>query len=405
MGLGIFPALAQIGQALCLETLGDFFFIALAGHVESEAMTFRAKSSLILVIGIVKLFVESAIVNPWRFNYILYMKYQTSLAIFGFIAICWGLSLGGANAQVAIDNNLSSVLIGSGSMTTSGSSASTSFDVSANAMYAVTSTIQSTATGINISPYYAAGISSAVPTSASSLSANLKLGSTGGAAYAATANNMIFTTATNQTKAYYSLGLGRFDAFGSAGYNWQATGMTLYNAKGVNGNIVANAGFENTSVTFFTTTSGTNGGSYVTNAGGNSVWQINSTTNSFISIAVVIGQEYTYDFWYAAPTIGNGAKIEYGANALGSAMTIAAGNSGKDLYLGGGNVAWTEVSGTFVATSDTWYLGGMSNGGALQLDDIYVAAVPEPSTVLLTALGIVLLVVGWRRTLPASKGG
>ncbi len=208
--------------------------------------------------------------------------------------------------------------------------------------------------------------------------------------------SLAFTSGIGDSSYYLSLGMGRFDSFKSAGYSWAATDLKLYSAAGVQNNLVPNASFEDSNVNFWTA-----GGAVASDPGkhGSSVWNITSTTTSYISLPVIVGQEYTYSFWSASPTIGNGHKIELGFSLPQNGIASGEGNTVFSLSKGAGAVGWTEYSGTFIPTEGqtTWYLGGMANGGSLRFDSVYLAPVPEPHCYLLLAAGAALPLLMRRR--------
>jgi len=299
-------------------------------------------------------------------------------------------------AFVVSDNNLTSSTLPD--FSSSGNPAAYSFSVVGGRLYALQGSIASTTTGINFGPYYIAGVSqTSAPASEGDLKAFLKWAGTNAAAYPATQTTFRFGTRPGDTDYNLVLGMGRFDSFNSAGYSWAATGLKLYTSSGAGNNLVPNASFEDTSVSFWSA-----GGAFVSDPGkhGSTVWQIGTTTTSYIAVPVVAGQEYFFSFWAASPVIGNGHKIEYGFSVPQNGFSIGTGNEVITRYIGGGNIAWTEYTGTFIPTEDqtTWYLGGMANGGALMFDSIHLAAIPEPGFCLLFAAGGALALWARRRT-------
>ena len=199
----------------------------------------------------------------------------------------------------------------------------------------------------------------------------------------------------------YNLNVGQAGGFKQ--YQFSATNITFFTPTGADaglvnkarGNLVPNASFENPNLIFL---SGGGGESIVADPGqqGSFVYRKVGTVDSWIQLPVEPGKTYGYDFWYKIAT-DNYGQIEYGLNPLGFSTAIASGNTGTGLLL---NQAWTEVSGTFVpaAGQNYFYIGGLANtsgsGAAVgvSFDSFFVSElVPEPSTVLLGAVGAGLI--------------
>jgi len=110
------------------------------------------------------------------------------------------------------------------------------------------------------------------------------------------------------------------------------------------------------------------------------------------TLATVVGQTYTFSFWYA-DRVGtdpstNGVSYSIG----GLAGTIA----------GTGSTAWQEFTGSFVATSTSTLLtlgaAGTSDSYGSSIDNVSViSAVPEPTTTALFLAGLGVLGFSARR--------
>lgn len=310
---------------------------------------------------------------------------KRNLSIIAMAVGCLWSAPGTSQAFVVSDNNLTSTTLPD--FSSSGTQISSSFNVAGGRLYALRGSFESTVTGNDISNYYIAGISKTpTPASASDLTTFIKWARSNNQAYPKTSTTLTFSTAPGDTTYYLALGMGVFSASKSGGYSWKASDLVLYTSAGAENNLVPNASFENTTVSFWSA-----GGSFVSAPGkqGSSVWQIGTTTDSHIALPVIVGQEYFFSFWSASPDIGSGHQIEYGFSVPQNAYAIGDGNTSINRYTGGGNISWTEYTGTFTPGEGqtTWYIGGMANGGALQFDSIYLAQIPEPSLCLLFALG------------------
>lgn len=290
------------------------------------------------------------------------------LSLLASLAVLPGLVVA---SSVVTDNNLTVTPLPD-YVTTSDEPTSTSFALNnGSGLYSITTTYESTETGYNISPYYIAGVSMVIPpASTADLVAFIRSSATGGKPFPPTTASMVFSNTTAATTASYNLGIGRFDAHKAANYRWQTRNNTLYGAAGTDGNLVPNASFENADANFFVGGSGT-----VVEDGvhGGNAWQMNSAVSSYLALPVVAGTTYHVSFWYQNVT-GSG-QYEFGFSKPENGFTVGAGNTSSTIN---GLKAWTEVTATFTPTAgqNTWYLGGMSNGGQFQFDSISVSVAP-----------------------------
>jgi hypothetical protein len=211
------------------------------------------------------------------------------------------------------------------------------------------------------------------------------------------------------TNLYYNLGIARDDVNGGGstfGYRFGTPAVALYTPAGADfglittnnvtygGNLVPNASFENSAISFF---QGAGGGTYVADAGkqGSQVLQNGGTADMHIGVPVIPDRPYLFDFWYRANTTG-GAQLEWGFGVPSDGFAVASGNS--SLSTGTGDTGWQEMRRLFTpaAGQTTWYFGGMANVGNIRFDSFYLAEAlaPEPSTLLLFGTGGLLV---WQR--------
>jgi|GEM_PF-2035431 len=330
-----------------------------------------------------------------------------------------------ASATVVTSNNLSKVLMPE--IQTSNNMGSFSFETDPYRIYRLEGTVASTVTGADVSGYNIMGLSKgSLPTITDDLIQYWRVRTgvnVGGVwvpqSFPAARRGFNLITGNESATYYYTLGVGRYEAgpaaFSSWNYSWSATDMYLYSAAGVQGNIVPNASFEDTSVNFWrNSSSGSASGTFVSDAGvhGSTVWEVSSTLKSYITLSVQPGVEYEYSFWSASPEIGDGHRIEYGFFVPSNGHDVTTGNSSIQLAKGNGSPKpWKEYTGTFTPGEGQtlWYLGGMANGGRIQFDSIYVAqvaAIPEPgmAALLLVGGGVLWLRRRSRRAmLPGSR--
>ena len=122
---------------------------------------------------------------------------------------------------------------------------------------------------------------------------------------------------------------------------------------------------------------------------GSNYAELDANVNGSItqSFATVAGAEYTLSFWYSNRTntavATNGLSFGFG-NGWIAAPALAVNNSGDN--------QWSQVSYNFVASSGTTTLSFMATGSndsyGSSLDNVSVAAVPEPSTYALMFGGL-----------------
>jgi len=297
-----------------------------------------------------------------------------------------------ATAAVVTSNNLNKTAIPA--MQTNKNMQSSSFATTPYQTYRLQGTVASTQTGNDVAGYNIMALSKgSVPAVTADLIQYVGV-RTLAQPFAPTVRGFNLFTGNESATYYYNLGVGRYEAglgaFSAWNYSWSATDLYLYGAKGVNGNVVPNASFEDTSVNFWQ-----NGGAFVSAPGvhGSTVWEVTGVPTSYIALAVQPGVEYEFSFWSASPDIGYGHRIQYGFNVPANGWSATPADvTSIALYSGGGNRPWTEYTGTFTPGEGQtmWYLGGMVNGGRLQFDSIYLAqvvAIPEPGMAALVLVG------------------
>jgi len=135
------------------------------------------------------------------------------------------------------------------------------------------------------------------------------------------------------------------------------------------------------------------------------VRSIDLAGNSIGSISQLIGgtvagQAYTVNFW-ASKNPDGGAPLRTGTVSFGGANVPFAYSSANSL----GNMMWAPYSFTFVATGSSELLSFAADGSAgccygPALDNVSIAAVPEPATWSMMLLGFGAIGVGLRRRKP-----
>lgn len=187
-------------------------------------------------------------------------------------------------------------------------------------------------------------------------------------------------------------------------------------------NIVADSGFESAtgttpgSTTFYTVGNSLDGGSWLVSQGtvgvdtqdnyvfngNNSVWlnaDITGPDSITQTLATAIGQKYAVEFW-ANSEVPNTFSVTFGGTALtggpttivqnGFPSTVTGGNASQFKFYYGFGVA-TSTSTDLVLTGSGF--PGPGTGVAVELDDVTVAATPEPGTVVLMLSGLAGLVL------------
>lgn len=298
-----------------------------------------------------------------------------------------------ASAAVITNNNLSSLSLGT-LTATSPTQASVSFAVGAHRLVGATSNVTMTTAGGLVNGYHVDALSAlAAPTSLTDLAWTTGNFAPVPASYSKT---HVLTVATGSNSSlYYNLGVGRSDV-GMFGYNWQATGITAYQPAGRDegmltgwkGNLVPNAGFEDTAISFW------NGGTVMTDGAGvqgNNYLRNTSTADVHIGVPVEFGKSYNYSIWVR--TTG-GDQFEYGFTVPADGYAIAAGNSTFNA-----SGTWSERTGTITPASGQtmWYFGAMTNGSAVYFDSVYIQEIPEPATLIVAGVAGVALLRGRRR--------
>jgi len=134
---------------------------------------------------------------------------------------------------------------------------------------------------------------------------------------------------------------------------------------------------------------------------GSNYAELDANVNGSItqSFATVAGAEYTLSFWYSNRTntavATNGLSFSFG-NGWIAAPGLAVNNSGDN--------QWSQVNYSFVASSGTTALSFMATGSSdsygTSLDNVSVAAVPEPSTYALMFGGLAAIGFIARRRRP-----
>ncbi len=313
-----------------------------------------------------------------------YNKISVSVLI-AISAACVGFT------AVVTDNNLEETVIPD-LANTSNDYVITPISVKGGVPYLLHTYIESTVTGYDIADYNIEAVSKvAAPTSYADLIVSYR-DRTYGNTYEKEQRNFRFTTEPETIEIFFGLAFGRFDGHKAANYRWLASDIRLYTHKFADahlmhqshGNLVPNASFEDPTANFWygQHKSGT---IIETNAiHGTHVLEIASPVDVYIGIPVIPGETYDFSFWSASPDIGNGHQIEYGFSPLATGWDKAEGNTEVRLYSGGGDRTWKEYSGTFIPEEGqtTWYVGGMSNGGHMLFDSVYVARRAHPGTVI-----------------------
>ncbi len=303
-----------------------------------------------------------------------------------------------AAAAVITNNNLTSQTLAD--LTTSGSQLSTSFAVTPSRLLAVKATCQSMQTGTTVGGYYIQAISRQAGVASNSPNLITGLSWFASGTYGPTTSTMPCPTATTDTSLYYNLGVGRYDG-GIWGWNWSATGITAYQPAGRDeglltgwkGNLVPNAGFEDTGINFWgSDLSGTTILTDGLGVQGNNYMRNTSTADVHIGIPVEVGKSYNYSIW--VKSAGND-QFEYGFEVPANGYAV----QGANLTFGLGVSAWTERTGTITPTGaqTMWYFGGMTNGNAVYFDSVYIQEIPEPATLIMAGVAGVALLRGRRR--------
>jgi hypothetical protein len=121
-----------------------------------------------------------------------------------------------------------------------------------------------------------------------------------------------------------------------------------------------------------------------------------STPTAFLyqDLATVIGQTYDLTFWYANNSPGD--------EAINELQVLAGGVIVADLINQPQDVVFRQVVTTFTASSGTTRIqfNGRNDPGVVIVDDVFAdvsGAVPEPSTWMLSGVGIVALAFLKRR--------
>ncbi|HEX4142097.1 MAG TPA: carbohydrate binding domain-containing protein [Pirellulales bacterium] len=98
------------------------------------------------------------------------------------------------------------------------------------------------------------------------------------------------------------------------------------------------------------------------------------------TLATDPGQDYVVDFWLYSPGGGNGFSVTFDGNTLFSEIDVPAAMP---------TPAYTEYTFTSTAKNSSALLqfSAYDNPGFFGLDDVSVTLVPEPSAVVLLALG------------------
>ena len=105
------------------------------------------------------------------------------------------------------------------------------------------------------------------------------------------------------------------------------------------------------------------------------------------SFATIVGQTYSLDFFYSNNVYGSGAAATVTVSDSSLAPSVIT-HSGAAY----GSLGWQSFDATFVANSTSSTLTFASNDPAsstegILLDNVSVAAVPEPSSLVLLGLG------------------
>jgi len=121
---------------------------------------------------------------------------------------------------------------------------------------------------------------------------------------------------------------------------------------------------------------------------------VNELSQTF---ATVIGQTYAVSFWLSDDVGGNSLSVNFGSRSLLNGPTPALGRGNYQLRTF--NVVATTSSTSLTFTSQ--YLFSGTGVGAV-IDDVDVAAVPEPAAWTIGGVGVLGL-LGIRRALPHMK--
>ncbi len=305
--------------------------------------------------------------------------------------LAWGmvglvvLAAARGEAAVVTDNNLSATTLGG--LTNAPNQVSVGFTAPRTTRIAVGADVTMTKSGYNVAPYCVDAISSNSTAVNTGVLAGTFVNWNPPPASYSIHHTLVASSGTAQpaSRFYYNLGVGRSDV-GIGAYKFVATNITLYVPAGKDAgliavsrgtcgpNLVPNASFENTTVSFW------NGATFVSDAGkhGSQVGAMAGTgLGNSLAIPVEPGRTYRYSFWHKAG--GSWARIEWGLTdpALGGFWGQASGNTSV-----GCGASWTEATGSFTPASGqtTFYINGRGNPGPAWVDSVYVAVViPPPS--------------------------
>lgn len=301
----------------------------------------------------------------------------------GWIELAAAMLAGGiASAVVVTDNNLTSTSLGALTVAHGAPATSMSLPASPGRRVAISADIRSTDSPFTVNGLRIQGVSTG--TAAQCFTYNL-VNVVGGTPYPPTRNQLVFDGTNGLT--YYL----RPDINGNY-WSWEGSNITYHAPAGADDglivigpnhfgpNLVANASFEDTNVTFVGA-----GQSLVTNDvakhGARSMRPL-STAESIVTVPLKAQKVYAYSFWANRVSgVVNFNQVEWGTNYPSVGFGAAPGNS--VLYIGS---VWTEITGVFTSgvAPAYFYIGACVNQDDLRLDSFYVGELKPPQgTVIL----------------------